>query len=96
MQSNLEWIQAWYAAQCDGEWEHQYGITIETMDNPGWSVRIALTETAMQGKTMEAVRVDHGEKDWMQCFLREDVFCGYGDPTKLEKILQVFREALWT
>jgi hypothetical protein len=28
-------LEAWYASRCDGEWEHGYGISIETLDNPG-------------------------------------------------------------
>lgn len=33
----FEWLQKWYKSQCDGDWEHEYGIKIETVDNPGWS-----------------------------------------------------------
>jgi hypothetical protein len=32
----ISWLQRWYTAQCDGGWEHHYGITIGTLDNPGW------------------------------------------------------------
>jgi hypothetical protein len=24
----IEQIQTWYAAQCNGDWEHQYGISM--------------------------------------------------------------------
>ncbi|WP_203237204.1 Imm53 family immunity protein [Streptomyces gilvosporeus] len=34
----LSSLTAWYTSQCDGGWEHEYGIRIETLDNPGWSV----------------------------------------------------------
>ncbi len=27
------WVQAWYATQCNGEWEESYGTKIETLDN---------------------------------------------------------------
>lgn len=37
----LDRIQQWYASRCNGEWEHQGGLSIETTDNPGWSVTIA-------------------------------------------------------
>jgi Immunity protein 53 len=33
-------LQVWYLAQCDGDWEHRHGVTIGTLDNPGWSLRI--------------------------------------------------------
>ena len=44
--SNIEWLQQWYQKNCDGEWEHLYGIEIETLDNPGWHVKIDLEETS--------------------------------------------------
>ncbi|TMB85990.1 MAG: hypothetical protein E6J45_14585 [Chloroflexi bacterium] len=31
----LALLQHWYLSRCDGEWEHQRGITIESLDNPG-------------------------------------------------------------
>jgi hypothetical protein len=24
--SNIAWIQRWYASQCDGDWEHSWGL----------------------------------------------------------------------
>ena len=29
-------LQKWYKSQCNGDWEHSFGIKIETLDNPGW------------------------------------------------------------
>jgi hypothetical protein len=29
-------LQQWYLAQCDGDWEHEWGVQIGTLDNPGW------------------------------------------------------------
>jgi hypothetical protein len=36
--SCIERIQKWYLEQCNGDWEHSYGIEITTMDNPGWYI----------------------------------------------------------
>lgn len=47
------WIQKWYQAQCNGDWEHSYGIIIETIDNPGWSITIDLETTELEGKTFK-------------------------------------------
>lgn len=41
----IDRIQSWFAERCNGEWEHEFGITIETLDNPGWRVRIDLAGT---------------------------------------------------
>ena len=44
----LERLQRWYLYRCDGDWEHSFGITIETLDNPGWMVTIDLQDTEWQ------------------------------------------------
>ena len=46
-------LQKWYASQCDGHWEHSSGITIESMDNPGWWVKINLKGTSLENKKFE-------------------------------------------
>jgi len=45
-------IQRWFADQCDGEWEHSHGITIGTVDNPGWSIEIDLDETSLSDREL--------------------------------------------
>lgn len=90
--SNIEWLQQWYQKNCDGEWEHFYGIEIETLDNPGWHVKIDLQETGWAGLQAEELYQDAGEKDWLQCSVVAGVFNGYGDYTKLETILGTFRK----
>ena len=32
----------WYKTNCDGDWEHSYGITLQTLDNPGWHLTVDL------------------------------------------------------
>ncbi len=40
--STLGALEAWYRSNCDGDWEHQGGLTIESVDNPGWLVTLRL------------------------------------------------------
>jgi len=87
----LRRLQSWYQAQCDGDWEHSGGITIETLDNPGWKLEVALADTALEKKAFAEVRRDYeSEKDWLMCFLRDGKFMGACGPQKLEEMLQVF------
>ena len=51
----LEDVQNWYKRQCDGNWEHHNGITIETLDNPGWQLAIDLTGTKVAEEPFELV-----------------------------------------
>ncbi|SET06073.1 Immunity protein 53 [Myxococcus fulvus] len=83
-------LQAWMASHCDGEWEHQYGVTIDTLDNPGWSVKIDLKDTKLLGVAFEEKTVDRSEKDWLACRVREATFEGYGGVFNLREILEVF------
>jgi hypothetical protein len=46
MEDNIfDWLQQWYISQCDGEWEHDEGIKIQSSDNPGWIVEINVKDT---------------------------------------------------
>jgi immunity protein 53 of polymorphic toxin system len=86
----IERIQAWYAAQCDGDWEHHYGVSIETLDNPGWSVTVDLSGTTLENIRFQAYQENKGEKDWIFCEVVGNKFVGRGDPGKLQTILEIF------
>jgi hypothetical protein len=95
---SIGWLQQWYLQQCDGTWEHQNGIIIETLDNPGWVVKISLIGTEMQGMDMEAVHAGEinnngmeGIHDWLRCNVDSDLFVGAGGPASLPAICDVFR-----
>jgi hypothetical protein len=61
----LNHLQEWYASQCNGDWEHTYGISISTLDNPGWSFKVDLTDTYLFGRTFDEVHVEGTDKnDW--------------------------------
>ncbi len=98
----LAWIEKWYAAQCDGDWEHAKGVSITTIDNPGWLVTIDLAGTDLEaaaddsllaatGDPPSAANGNVGGSEWMFCELRAGHFKGAGDPLKLASILEQFR-----
>jgi hypothetical protein len=86
----VEQIQAWYAARCDGDWEHQYGVSIETLDNPGWCVKVDLFGTSLENISFQTYQEDKGEEDWIFCEISGNKFVGRGDPFKLQTILEIF------
>ncbi|MCL6737435.1 immunity 53 family protein [Streptomyces neyagawaensis] len=90
----LEWLQSWYASQCDGDWEHEWGVRIETLDNPGWLVKINLEETELADREYPRKRVTRDEPDWVVAWTSERTFhiaCG---PGNLTEALSLFRR--WT
>ena len=83
-------IQKWYSSCCDGDWEHSYGIKIETLDNPGWSVDIDLIGTPLESKPFETIKCEVNEQDWWHCFVENGVFRGRGGQKNLSSILETF------
>src|SRR5713226_7835308 len=54
-------LEKWYRQQCNGDWEHSWGIKIDTLDNPGWTIEINLNETIAEGRTLQRVRIERTE-----------------------------------
>jgi hypothetical protein len=90
----LERLQNWYAQQCNGVWEHEYGISIGNLDNPGWQVSIDLVQTKYENKEFQTVKIDRDENNWIVCRIEEKKFQGYGGKHSLDELLQVFLD--WT
>jgi hypothetical protein len=91
---NLNRLQLWYKQQCDGSWEHQHGVSVETLDNPGWTVVVDLVDTDLQSTQMEPVVEQKDEEDWLHCKIDNDRFVGNGGPLKLDAILQLFLDLI--
>lgn len=92
----LPLLQKWIKRHCNGEWEHSHGISITSCDNPGWSVKIDLVGTILEGKPFAAVRENvpidgnpSGEK-WLDLRVEGNVWNGAGDLSKLNRILVEF------
>ncbi len=91
MNSALIGLQEWYASQCDGDWEHNFGISIGTLDNPGWSLSINLTGTELEGVPFAELRESHeDERNWLICVVHDNNFNGSGGPFALEPMIQIF------
>ena len=90
----IKWLEEWYKSQCDGEWEHLYGVKINTLDNPGWRVTIDLVDTELENKKYDEYELANKEDDddWLFCRVKNGRFEGGGDPSKLEAIIQRFKE----
>lgn len=94
--NTLTRLQAWYSHQCNDEWEHSFGVNIQSCDNPGWWVRIDLTGTTLETLTFTEIaegvdtqRFALGPR-WLCCYTENGTWHGAGDETKLEHILKVF------
>ncbi len=91
-EDNFFWLIKWFHAHCDGDWEHGYGIHIDTLDNPGWSVTINLSETELENRKFDKVKVEQSDDDWFICFIQSKKFEGRCGPLNLPEIFRIFRE----
>jgi hypothetical protein len=87
----VEFLQSWYRAQTNNEWERTSGVTIETLDTAAWMVTIDLAGTALDGKTMAAVQNERSADNWLLCEVADRRFRGQGDSQKLLTILEIFQ-----
>jgi hypothetical protein len=93
---SLDELQKWYVSQCDGDWEHTYGLAIGTLDNPGWSLKVDLAGTALEGKPFAGFSYGVGKDavnsgdDWIDCKVKDNRFLAFGGPQKLKEMIDVF------
>ncbi len=91
----LRQIQDWYLRQCDGEWQHFYGISIDTVvsqgDQLGWKIEIDLKDTDLEYQNFQIVKIISADlNDWLECNVLKNKFIGRADLSKLEMLLSVF------
>ena len=97
----LSWLTHWYLAQCDDDWEHSYGVEIGTLDNPGWTLKIDLQDTDLEGRSF--AKFAHGEpadnlKEWQQigswwvADVKDGIFEAACGPLDLPAVISLFRK----
>ena len=50
----LKVIEDWFKARCNGHWEHRFGFSLETTDNPGWWASFQLYTTEAEANSVLA------------------------------------------
>jgi hypothetical protein len=91
-------LQTWYLANCNGDWEHKHGIHIETLDNPGWLVKIELARTTLKRRPFTKIAEGISEaghpvqSHWLHCSVRDGVWEGAADGSQLSRLLALFLE----
>jgi hypothetical protein len=88
--SVLAELSQWFASETDGDWEHTHGIEIGTLDDPGWTVSIALTDTRLSGRPFPEVGDLGPLTDWMHCRVDGETWRASCGPFMLERAIRVF------
>jgi hypothetical protein len=86
----LSLLQDWYSAHCNGDWEHHYGLSIESLDNPGWHLKIDLCGTKAEGRTLDWIEIERTEGDWIHYSVKNNKFDAAMGPQNLEEAIGIF------
>jgi hypothetical protein len=99
---DMAWLAEWYVGNCNGDWEHEFGVTIGTLDNPGWSLKIDLSRTKMEEVPFADIHVDvepdepeqggSGLTSWWICKVVDKQFVAYCGPRDLITAVAIFRD----
>jgi hypothetical protein len=88
--STITGLCDWYKTQCNDDWEHEYGIEIGTLDNPGWSLKVDLSDTDLADRPMELIKIDRSDNDWLHVLKDDLAFKAYGGPGNLDEMMRCF------
>jgi hypothetical protein len=87
----LMWLFKWFHSQCDGDWEHGKGVKIGTLSNPGWFIKIDISETELEHEEFKEQFIERSEHDWVFCEKQNNLFVGDCGPFNLPEVIQIFR-----
>lgn len=88
--SVLDRLQAWFVLQCDMAWEQGNGVRIESVDNPGWQLRIDLSGTRWAERDFDIIQHDRSEHDWLRCWVDGATWHAAAGPANLEEAIEAF------
>jgi hypothetical protein len=95
MKETIERIQDWYKINCNGDWEHSYGYKIETLDNPGWAIKIDLSETSLDKLEFKReFKNSNNENDWFNIHTENKTLVIYCGPENMKKVFGIFFDEL--
>lgn len=94
MNDLLKQLQTWYAGQCNDDWEHSYGVKIDTLDNPGWMLVVDLLETEFSEISIPLDRTDRSDVDWAQHEVADGRFVACGGAFNLEELIARFLQVV--
>lgn len=92
MVSSITQLQHWYFSNCNGDWEHEYGVAIDTLDNPGWSLKVELTGTPCEGRDLARSTVGDQDTDdsWHVRWVADNEYNAAGGALMLDTMIDDF------
>ena len=86
---NIAILQNWFKYHCNGDWEHENDIVIQTLDNPGWKLSIDLVNTSLEG-FLYSDSFQGTFDNWYEINCDGFKFVGYSDFMNLNTLIEKF------
>jgi len=90
MTEGISLLEKWYVDRCNGDWEHQWGVKIGTLDNPGWTLDIDLNQTKAENRALEHTKIERTENDWIVYWVEKKEFKAAMGPANLCEAIKIF------
>lgn len=91
-QSPFQWLQQFFQSNCDGDWEHDNGCTIETASDPGWKFTFNLRGTSYEHLNLEELEDHQAPINWLRCKVENSTFIAFCSPRRLEDCISILRD----
>ena len=88
--TTLQRLQHWLQRNYNDTWDHGEAISIETLDDPGWAVRVDLRGTTLEQTPLAESKVEHSADDWTVIRRTATSFEARGGLGNLEDLLVAF------
>ena len=88
----INWLEDWLESNCDGGWEHLYGVDNKTIDNPGWHLKLNILDTLYEDVTFDDITIDRTEHDWVRCKKSDGNIDCAGGPRNLNEMLGIIKK----
>lgn len=92
MEHIFEWLSGWVKAHCNDDWEHENGVRIATVSNPGWYIEIDLNNTSLEKLQIDSGTIEVSENDWCCYKIKGGKFSAGGDLSKLIYLITEFKK----
>lgn len=89
--NGTKWLSDWYSNNCNEDWEHKYGVKIDTIDNPGWTIEIDFEDTGVTIENRAWEIFGNSPTDWYGYKVEDGKYEASGDPSKLERLILIFK-----
>jgi hypothetical protein len=90
----FDWLQKWVGSQIDGNWEHETGIKIVMVDNPGWELSVDLVNYENNLADIQYIQNEINLNDWIGGKIIDSYLTIYGDISKLKLMVLIFQKII--